>query len=338
MHDDPAPVPPDADLPVPGASGQVTLFSAAMLPAAIRMEIWREAFGREVVHLDMAPLDDGPFRYDAAFRMVNDISIGAGAVSALSCERTPDLVRDGNNDILILIPMEGRIRITQHGQDFLLRDGEALVRRSDDPGLTRSAAGRYLTVTIPERELARRLTDADRLTLSTIPADAEGLALLRHYALMLLAPGTGAACGKVAERLAAEHLADLASLVIGAGREAWHLADIRGGAAARLLRIDAEIAAHAREPGYTIEALSQALRLSPGHLRKLMAGDRHSFSRRLRDTRLRLAAEALTDPRRAADPVSAIAYDSGFSDISHFNRAFRAEFGMTPREMREAGG
>ena len=263
-------------------------------------------------------------------------TVAAGAVSALSCERTRDLVRDGNDDILILLPLEGRLRVTQRDQDFTLDEGEALVRRSDDPGLTRSAAGRYLTVTLPERALARRLTDADRLTLSTIPARTEGLALLRHYVLMLLAPGLDGARGATETRIAAEHLADLAALAIGVGREAWRLADERGGNAARLLRIEAEIASHAAEPDFTLDRLAHTLRLSPGHLRKLLAGTGASFTRRLRAQRLALAAAALRDPRRRAQPVSAVAYAAGFSDISYFNRAFRAEYGMTPREMRDA--
>jgi AraC family transcriptional activator of tynA and feaB len=32
--------------------------------------------------------------------------------------------------------------------------------------------------------------------------------------------------------------------------------------------------------------------------------------------------------------ISEIAYAWGFNDLSHFNRAFRARFGMTPREWR----
>ena len=38
-----------------------------------------------------------------------------------------------------------------------------------------------------------------------------------------------------------------------------------------------------------------------------------------------------------ATPISQIAYQSGFSDISHFNRMFKREFGLSPREFREWG-
>ena len=50
----------------------------------------------------------------------------------------------------------------------------------------------------------------------------------------------------------------------------------------------------------------------------------------------RLAA-AMQKLRTTNDKVLAIANDCGFSDIAHFNRAFRAAFGQTPSEYRKTG-
>jgi AraC family transcriptional regulator len=47
--------------------------------------------------------------------------------------------------------------------------------------------------------------------------------------------------------------------------------------------------------------------------------------------RLRRAAVRL---RRTTDPISAIAYDAGFNDLSTFNRRFRRIMGMTPGAWR----
>ena len=47
--------------------------------------------------------------------------------------------------------------------------------------------------------------------------------------------------------------------------------------------------------------------------------------------RLRRAALALASSRR---PVIAIALDSGFGDLSTFNKTFRAAFGLTPTQYR----
>jgi AraC-like DNA-binding protein len=50
---------------------------------------------------------------------------------------------------------------------------------------------------------------------------------------------------------------------------------------------------------------------------------------RLRDAAARLAT--------GNEKVLDIAFDCGFGDVSNFNRAFRAEFGVSPREYRSLG-
>jgi AraC-like DNA-binding protein len=57
----------------------------------------------------------------------------------------------------------------------------------------------------------------------------------------------------------------------------------------------------------------------------------------IRTRRLTACHEALAN---LADPrlISTIAYKHGFSDATHFSRAFRAQYGYSPKEVREAGG
>lgn len=52
--------------------------------------------------------------------------------------------------------------------------------------------------------------------------------------------------------------------------------------------------------------------------------------------RLELARRLLIDPRRRGFPISSVCYEAGFSDPGHFTRKFKATFGVTPRELREA--
>jgi AraC family transcriptional regulator len=55
----------------------------------------------------------------------------------------------------------------------------------------------------------------------------------------------------------------------------------------------------------------------------------------LLNTRLRHAALKLFE---SADPVSAIAYETGFGDLSTFNAAFRQRFGTAPQAFRRGRG
>ena len=71
---------------------------------------------------------------------------------------------------------------------------------------------------------------------------------------------------------------------------------------------------------------------SPSHFMRWfrqMTGQ--SFTEYLNACRLNAAAEAL---RSTDDTVLAVAERTGFKNLSYFNRAFKARFGLTPREYR----
>lgn len=59
-----------------------------------------------------------------------------------------------------------------------------------------------------------------------------------------------------------------------------------------------------------------------------------TFGRWLLETRLDACNKALRDSRQQNRSISEIAYSCGFNDLSHFNKSFRARFGMTPGQWR----
>jgi AraC-like DNA-binding protein len=82
-----------------------------------------------------------------------------------------------------------------------------------------------------------------------------------------------------------------------------------------------------------LENLAQTARLSPYHFlrtfERLTGVTPHQFVLR---ARLREAALRLSAPKPARPKILDIALDCGFADVSNFNRSFRTEFGVTPRE------
>ena len=62
-----------------------------------------------------------------------------------------------------------------------------------------------------------------------------------------------------------------------------------------------------------------------------------NFSAFINSYRLAEAEAALSDPAQAEVPVLTIALYAGFSSLGPFNRAFKAETGMTPSEFRRQG-
>ena len=92
-----------------------------------------------------------------------------------------------------------------------------------------------------------------------------------------------------------------------------------------------------RQEGLSIGILAVKLRLPEYRLRRLInqrLGYRN-FNAYLNHYRVEDAKVGLADPTEAEVPILTIAMDAGFQSLRAFNRAFRAETGMTPSEYRE---
>jgi AraC-like DNA-binding protein len=92
-----------------------------------------------------------------------------------------------------------------------------------------------------------------------------------------------------------------------------------------------------RREGLTIGALAADLGAPEHRLRRLIndALGHRNFADFLNARRIEAAKAALADPARAREPVSAIAFDLGYSSLGPFNRAFKEATGQTPTEWRK---
>ena len=139
-------------------------------------------------------------------------------------------------------------------------------------------------------------------------------------------------------RLFAAHVHDLVALSLGATRDAGQIAYRRGMRAARLHAAKAFIARHVDRADLSIANVAAHLNVTPRYVHMLFETEGASFSTFVLQRRLALAQCLLADPRMATHTISAIAFQSGFGDLSHFNRTFRRQFGMTPSDFRHQKG
>ncbi len=95
-----------------------------------------------------------------------------------------------------------------------------------------------------------------------------------------------------------------------------------------------------RREGLTIGELAALQGLPEYRLRRLInqgLGHRN-FNSFLNRYRIADARAALADSSQAAVPILTIALDAGFNSLGPFNRAFKAETGLTPSEYRRTHG
>ena len=80
--------------------------------------------------------------------------------------------------------------------------------------------------------------------------------------------------------------------------------------------------------------LAASLNVTPRYLQRLFESDGTTFSEYLMAQRLARAHRLLCESGASRTAISTIAYDVGFGDLSYFNRRFRRQYGLTPREVR----
>jgi AraC-like DNA-binding protein len=91
-----------------------------------------------------------------------------------------------------------------------------------------------------------------------------------------------------------------------------------------------------RRESLSVDQLAQHLGLAEYRLRRLINGalGQRNFNSYLNQFRIEAACMQLGDPARRRLPILSIALDVGFASIGPFNRAFKAQQGITPSEFR----
>jgi AraC-like DNA-binding protein len=92
------------------------------------------------------------------------------------------------------------------------------------------------------------------------------------------------------------------------------------------------------DPRLTPGQIAAAHHISLRYLYRIFEAEQTSVGSWIRGRRLDHCRRDLTDPALAGRPVSAIGARWGFVDATHFTRAFKAEYGMTPGDYRSRSG
>jgi AraC-like DNA-binding protein len=134
----------------------------------------------------------------------------------------------------------------------------------------------------------------------------------------------------------ANHVCDLLVLALGGTRDAAEQARGRGLSEARLRAMKDDIRKYCHRPDLSVHAIAARHGVSPRYVQRVFEESGSTVTRYIAEERLAAAYKALCRRTLSHVPISTIAFDCGFSDVSHFNRAFRRRFGCTPTEARNA--
>jgi AraC-like DNA-binding protein len=314
----------------PGAA-QVFRFSTEAFREHERIAAWREVFGQTVLRIDIAPRESGIFQAQAEIILGPSIGLMRAETSAAEQGNSPSLIT--NDDVSFGCVLDAPWRARQLGRDSALEPGDGVLMSNSDVGaLAFPQACRYVTFGIPRAALAPRVPDLGALFARPVAKENPALRMLRRYLDLGI---DGLVAGEPALQQAfADHVADLLALALGATRDAAEQARSRGLAAARLRAIQDDVRRNLAQADLSVHAIAARHGLSPRAVQRLFEDSGTTFTQYLTEQRLDAARHALRAAAVTRAAISTIAYDCGFSDVSHFNRLFRRRFACTPSDIR----
>jgi AraC-like DNA-binding protein len=310
-------------------------FSTEDVPPRDRIAFFRDVIGAGICRLNFEqPARDRPFAVSGVLRALPGLGILSATASGIRAERTPELMADGNDDIIMSLFASGTNTVQHLGREETFASGEASLLSNADGGIVIHDAARFVALRLSRAAIALLVPGLEDTFMRRIPRDSEALRLLTGY-LSLLRDNDALASPEV-RRMVVTHVYDLAALVIGAGRDAAALAAGRGLAAARLRAVKAHIAEHLDDAGLSVAAVAARQRVTPRYVQMLFETEGTTFSHYVLGQRLVRAHRMLGDPRCVGLSVTTIAFEAGFGDLSYFHRTFRRAYGASPSDVRVA--
>jgi AraC-like DNA-binding protein len=296
-----------------------------------RTEAFHQIYGREILKLEIEPLPDTALQIDMKLRALPGMSVAAASVSPIFCRHTEAMI--DNDDPVLVFNLDGTAIHNQNGHETCLGPGEAVLTTNGLPGTaTNPTWRRVVTWRISRALIAPLVRNFDDAIGRPLGKGNPALSLFLDYLGIVNERQTLA--NAAMRRAVVNHMIDLGALVLGATPDALELANTRGVAAARMRSIKAHIRAQFGNPGFSLDSVAAKQGISKSYVRRLFEAEGTSFTEFVRNQRLASAYKMLTDPSLAGRSISEIAHQSGFNDISYFNRSFRRVYGASPSDIR----
>lgn len=297
-----------------------------------RREWLCEVIGREYARAEAHALPTQPLFNEMTIYGESDVRLSSIRSNAIVIERPerPSLP-DSQDAYLAVVLLSGEYFLEQGERRVSLRPGDMTIYDATRPHkIYCPDAFSKLIVSLPRAAMRRRLPDIDR-HLATSIAGARGLGAIAaaHIASIVRHAGE---LTEESYAAATDHCADLIALSAADPSQRQAAAHSRD---ATLRRVKRYVESRLGDPRLDPNMTARATGLSIRYLNALFEAEgtslmRYVWARRLEHCRADLGAQA-----RA--PIGEIAFRWGFSDLSHFSRAFRVRFGQSAREMRAQG-
>ncbi|MFC9125614.1 helix-turn-helix domain-containing protein [Streptomyces sp. NPDC057099] len=308
----------------------------ASLSAADRGERWHHAVSRTFVPLDVHLLEKDPSPGKIVSNELGSLRVSHVQAGPQVVTRSRRLIaRDGKEHLILTLQQRGSSLKEQDGRearigpgDFSLSDSSRLFRKKVQDRFS------FTSFHFPREDLRVRDDDLRAMTATAFSGREGGAALVATYFAQLAREAAG--FDAVAGRQFAATALDLLALLINERRGRF-TTQAPETAAATLVRVQDHILRHLSDPGLSPPGIAAAHFMSVRYLHKLFQLEGVTVGEWIRTQRLERCRKDLLRSPALGHGVATVARRWGFVSPSHFSRAFRAAYGVTPREWQRNG-
>ena len=231
---------------------------------------------------------------------------------------------------LVCIPLAGEVELDQLGRRTRCAPGRMLLEHSDEPyRFHYGNTSDMWTLLMPESMLEVRARNPMRFCAMDFDVHTGVGKLFRDY-LKAVANNADLRADPV-QSLVGAQLADLLAAVLkGDSRILQSMgSSVKN---AHLVRIEQYLRSNLTNPELSAETVAKACGISVRYLHLLFKDTEMTLAQWIREHRLHMAHEALTQGRGRAS-IAQIAYQHGFNDHAQFSTAFRKRYGYSPSDV-----
>lgn len=300
-----------------------------------RIPYWKDLIWQLLGRLRSEARSEGVFRGRLAHCDAGDLKLCRLSASSHRVSRTPDLIRQDDRGFLkVVFQIEGNTWFEQAGRKTLLQPGEwSIYDTMKAYTVSNNCDIEQLVLLVPREKVLAAHLNPDELLVQRYDAQA-GIGRLAGE-LMHRAFEEIESCSAESAETIGEAVAQLLrqSLMERAGRPTpltlrEALRD----------RIRTYIQRNLRDPDLTLDRIAIALRCSKRNLHKAFSNDGATISDSIWRLRLEHCRHDLAAPACAWKSITEIAFSWGFSSATHFSKAFREAYGVSPKGYRMMAG
>lgn len=302
---------------------QLFHWTTADVPERFGFAYWQDAVSRAVFNVSTDRPYGDHFHARINARRTDTLSYVSFQSSSHAVTRDErEAKKTSEPSYLVSLQLTGIAEISQGGAHVKLTPGNLCVVASWRPFSVRfTGSVERILVIVPRRLLISRIDG-----LRMIPGSVPFADLLIYYFRRLSNPAVEVS--DIAAQTLGQNVCNLIDITCGLPMLGEALPEVKRDLLLHFMR------QNLKDPALSPSRAAAHLGVSLRSVHHLLKPTGETFGAWVLERRLQACAQDLQDRRMRDCRVADIAYRWGFTDLSHFNHAFKARFGITPGEMK----